>query len=207
MAVELYSWPQSSGSQACWALEELGIPYQYVELDRKNKEHLAPAYLAINPHGKVPALVDGDQRFFESAAIMLHLGSKYGVDKGLWPAPGSQDRADALSWTVWSATELASYMFQTLYHGMDTPVSYQPQDRSAAAAAYSRSQLDRCLGALEIRLAGRDYLLGSSFSLADLACSAVLSLGVSLGLPLAGLPNTKAWCDRCTARPARARAR
>jgi glutathione S-transferase len=207
MAVELYSWPHSSGSQIHWALEELGIPYKYNELDPKKKEQLDSAYLAINPHGKVPALVDGDQRFFESSAILLHLGFKYGVDKGLWPAPGSQDRADALCWTVWSASELSSFMLQTMYHGMDTPVSFQPKDRSAAAAGYARSQLDRCLGALETRLADREYLLGGSFSFADLACSAVLSFGASMGLSLADQPRSKAWCDRCTARPARSRAR
>jgi glutathione S-transferase len=203
MAVELYSWPHSSGSQVCWALEELGTPFKYVEVDREHKENL----LLVNPHGKVPALVDGDQRFFESSAIMLHLGFKYGVDQGLWPAPGSQGRADALCWTVWSASELSNFMLQTMYHGMDTPVSFKPEDRSAAAAAYARSQLDRCLSALESRLSERNYLLGSSFSLADLACSAVLSFGASMGLSLSDQPFTKAWCDNCTARPARARAR
>src|SRR4051794_34831037 len=101
MAVELYAWPRSTGTRIQWALEELGIAYRYVELDQKKKEHLAPAYLAIHPQGKVPALVDGEQKFFESAAILVHLGTKYGVDKGLWPPSGGQPRADAVSWTVW----------------------------------------------------------------------------------------------------------
>ncbi|MEO5671519.1 MAG: glutathione S-transferase family protein [Ramlibacter sp.] len=207
MAVELYSSPRSSGSRVCWALEELGIPYRYVEVDLKKKEHLAPAFLEVNPHGKVPALVDGDQRFFESVAILLHLGSAYGVDKGLWPAPGTAARADALSWTVWSGMELGSFMLQYMYHGMDSPVSYKPADRSVACAAYNKHQFDRCIDALEARLAGRDYLLGASFSLADLAAASTLGFGAMCGLAFDTKPLTCAWVDRCTARPARARAR
>ena len=74
----------------------LRLPYKYVELDPQKEEHLAPKYLAVNPHGKVPALIDDDQRFFESAAILLHLGEKYGVVKKLWPAANTQAHADAL---------------------------------------------------------------------------------------------------------------
>jgi glutathione S-transferase len=207
MAIQLYSWPRSSGTRICWALEELGVPYQYVELDPKKKEHLAPAFLAINPHGKVPALVDGDQRFFESVAILLHLAHKYAVDKGLWPAAGSPLRADALSWLVWSGTGLGPHLMEFIYHGIDSPVSYAAADRSTAAAQYNRSQLDRLLGALEARLNDREYLLGDQFSLADLACTSALAFGTMCGVPYGDHPRTTDWVRRCTARPARARAR
>jgi glutathione S-transferase len=206
MAIELYSWPRSSGTRVSWALEELGVPYNYVALDPKKQEHLAPKYLAINPHGKVPALVDDGQRFFESAAILVHLGDKYGVAKNLWPAPGSQAHADALSWTVWASCELVAYMMQYLYHGMDTPVSYRPQDRSKAAAEYCLSQLVRQLRALEAQLNERDYLFGG-FSLADVAAGSALAMGTSLGLGLEQYPRTAGWCRRCTERPAFKRAR
>jgi glutathione S-transferase len=206
MAIELYSWPRSSGTRVSWALEELGVPYNYVALDPKKQEHLAPKYLAINPHGKVPALVDDGQRFFESAAILVHLGDKYGVAKKLWPAPGSQAHADALSWTVWASCELVAYMMQYLYHGMDTPVSYRPQDRSKAAAEYCLSQLARQLRALEAQLQGRDYLF-EGFSLADVAAGSALAMGVSLGLGLEQYPRAAGWCGRCTERPAFKRAR
>jgi glutathione S-transferase len=206
MAIELYSWPRSSGTRVSWALEELGVPYKYVELDPKKQEHHAPKFLAINPHGKVPALVDDGQRFFESAAILLHLGEKYGVAKNLWPAPGSQAHADALCWTVWASCELVAYMMQYLYHGLDTPVSYRPQDRSKAAAEYCLSQLGRQLRALEAQLQERDYLFGG-FSLADVAAGSALALGVALGLGLEQYPRTAAWCRRCTDRPAFKRAR
>jgi len=206
MAIELYSWPRSSGTRVSWALEELGVPYKYVELDPKKQEHLAPKYLAINPHGKVPALVDDGQRFFESAAILVHLGDKHGVAKKLWPAAGSQAHADALCWTVWASCELLAYMMQYLYHGMDTPVSYRPQDRSKAAAEYCQSQLGRQLRALEAQLQGRDYLFGG-FSLADVAAGSVLAFGASLGLGLEQYPRAAGWCRRCAERPAFKRSR
>jgi glutathione S-transferase len=206
MAIELHSWPQSSGTKVSWALEELGLPYTYVEVDAKKKENLAPKYLALNPHGKVPALLDGEQRFFESLAILVHLAHKYGIEKKLWPSAGGQDRADALCWTVWAMTELGPYMMQYLYHGMSTPVSYKPEDQSKATAAYNKYQLDRMLDALEARLAKRDYLVGT-FSLVDVAAASWLMLGSMFGLPLDRHPRTAAWLKRCTERPALKKAR
>ncbi len=207
MSIELYSWPRSSGTRVAWALEELGVPYKYVTLDPKKEENFSPKYLALNPHGKVPALVDDGQRFFESAVILVHLGEKYGVEKHLWPAASSgQARADALSWTVWAVTELMSNMMQYLYHGLDTPFSYAAEDRSEAAAEYSLSQLRRNLDALEVRLSDGDYLLGA-FSLVDVAAASVLAIGTKFGLGLGHHPRTAAWCKRCTERPAFKRAR
>jgi len=206
MAIELHSWPRSSGTRVAWALEELGVPYKYVEVDAKKKENHSPQYLALNPHGKVPALVDGDQRFFESLAILIHLAHKYGIDKKLWPSAGGQDRADALCWTVWAMTELGPYMMQYLYHGMSTPVSYKPEDQSKATAAYNKAQLERILDALEARLAKRDYIVGT-FTLADLAASSWLMLGTMFGLALDRWPRTAAWCKRCGDRPAAKRAK
>jgi len=206
MSVKLFSWPRSSGTRVSWALEELGLPYEYVELDPKKEEHRSAKYLAVNPHGKVPGLIDGEQTFFESGAMILHLGSRYGVDKKLWPASGGQARADAVPWTVWAMTELGPYMMQYLYHGLDTPVSYKPEDRSRAAAGYSLSQFNRYLDALEARLQGRDYLLGS-FSLVDVACASWLGFGSMLGAKLDGHPRVLAWSKRCGERPALKKAR
>ena len=101
MSIRFYSWPSSSGTRVQWCLEELGLAYEHTVLDRSKNEHRAPAYLAVNPNGKVPALVDDGVTWFESAAIVMHLGEKYGVERGLWPA-GGQARADAISWTTWT---------------------------------------------------------------------------------------------------------
>jgi glutathione S-transferase len=206
MAIKLYSWPRSSGTRISWALEELGLPYEYIALDGKKQEHRAPDFLAVNPHGKVPALTDGEQNFFESGAILLHLGTKYGVEKNLYPPGGGQPRADAISWTVWAMAELGPYMMQYLYHGLDTPVSYKKEDRSKAAADYCLMQFNRQLDALEARLANQDYLLGS-FTLVDIACASWLAMGTMLGLKLERHARVMAWCGRCAERPAFKRAR
>ncbi|MEO8188463.1 MAG: glutathione S-transferase family protein [Burkholderiaceae bacterium] len=207
MMIRLYSWPMSSGTRIAWALEELALPYQYVLLDSKKQEHRAPELLAVNPHGKVPAFVDGELKLFESGAILLYLGNRYGAAKGLWPEPKAQQAlADAVCWTVWAMTEVGGYMMQYVYHGLDSPVSYKPEDRSKAAATYNRAQLDRLLDSLEMRLDDRDYLKGG-FSLVDIAVASWLLLGMQLGLPLEGYPRVAAWCQRCAERPAFKRAR
>ena len=206
MSIRLYGWPHSTASRVRWALEELGVSYEYVELDRKKGENRAPAYLAINPGGKVPGLVDGGQAYFESVAIIIHLGETYGRERGLWPAAGAgAAQAEALCWTVWSTTELHAYMMQWLYHGADTPVSYAPADRSKATADYNHGQYLRLLDALETRLAGRDYILGATFSLADIPAASSLLSGLGLGGSVEGRKNITAWLERCRARPTLAR--
>ncbi len=206
MTIKLYSWPMSSGTRIAWALEELALPYEYVQLDAKKQEHRSPEMLAVNPHGKVPALADGTLKLFESGAILLYLGNRYGAAKNLWPESKGQAHVDAVCWTVWAMTEIGTYMMQYLYHGLDSPVSYQPQDRSKAAAAFNRAQLDRLLDTLETRLEGRDCLMGG-FSLVDVAAASWLLLGTQLGLPLEGRPRVAAWCKGCAERPAFKRAR
>jgi glutathione S-transferase len=206
MTIKLYSWPRSSGTRVSWALEELALPYEYVALDAKKQEHRAAEYLALNPHGKVPALRDGDQSFFESGAILLHLGTKYGVEKNLFPPGGGQARADAISWSVWASTELGPYMLQYLYHGPDTPISFKKEDRSNAAADYSLMQFNRQLDGLEARLGKQDYLLGS-FTLVDIASASWLAMGTMFGLTFERHPRVVAWCGRCAERSAFKRAR
>jgi len=206
MAIKLYSWPSSSGTRIAWALEELGVPYEYVELDAKKLEHQAPQYLAINPHGKVPGFSDGELTLFESAAILLYLGDKHGVEKQLWPTGAGQARASAVCWTVWAMTELGNYMMQYLYHGLDTPFSYKPEDRSKACAEYNRSQFIRGLDALQTRLQRREYLL-DAFSLVDIPAASWLLMGTKFGIQLDSHPRVADWLKRCGERPACRRAR
>jgi len=205
-AIKLYSWPSSSGTRIAWALEELGVPYDYVELDAKKLEHRTPQYLAINPHGKVPGLSDGELTLFESGAILLYLGDKYGVEKRLWPVGMGQARADAVCWTVWAMSELGNYMMQYLYHGLDTPFSYKPEDRSKACAEYNRTQFTRGLDALQTRLQHREYLL-DAFSLVDIPAAGWLLLGTRMGIKLDSHPRVADWLKRCGERPACGRAR
>jgi GST-like protein len=97
-------------------------------------------------------------------------------------------------------------MMQFMYHGLDSPVSYKPEDRSKACADFNHAQFDRCLGALEARLDGRQYLLGE-FSLVDVASASWLLFGTMLGVGLDGYPRVAAWTQRCGGRAAYKRAR
>jgi glutathione S-transferase len=207
VAIQLHSWPGSSGTRVSWALEELGISYEYIELDGKKLEHRAPQYLAVNPHGKVPALVDGSVTLFESGAILLYLGDKYGVERNLWPdIGGGQTHADAMCWTVWAMADFGNYMMQFAYHGLDSPVSYKLEDRSRACAEYNRSQFVRGLDALQTRLQDREYLL-SDFSLADIAVASLLQVGGMCGINVDSHSRVADWLRRCSDRPACRRAR
>lgn len=206
VSIQLYSWPGSSGTRISWALEELGLPYDYIELDRKTLEHRTPQYLAIHPQGKVPGLVDGERRFFESGAILLYLGERYGVERKLWPAGGGQAHADALCWTVWAVADFGNYLMQYAYHGLDSPVSYKPEDRSRACAEYNHAQFVRGLDALQARLQDRDHLLGA-FSLVDVAVASWLQVGRRLGIGIDGHARVADWLGRCSERPACRRAR
>jgi glutathione S-transferase len=96
-------------------------------------------------------------------------------------------------------------MMQYLYHGLDSPVSYKPEDRSKVCAEYNRAQLGRCLSALEARLEAHKYMLGD-FSLVDVAVASWLMIGAMLGFGLDAHARVAAWTLRCGERPAFQRA-
>jgi glutathione S-transferase len=206
MAIKLYSWPMSSGTRVAWALEELSVPYELITLDGQKGEHRTPQYLAINPQGKVPALVDDDLNFFDSGAILLYLGDKYGIEKKLWPAGSGQARADAICWTISAMNDLGNNLMQYIYHGLDSPVSYGPADRSKACAEYNRSQYVRWVDGLQTRLQQREYVL-DTFTLADVAIASWLFTGKMLGVTFDSHPRVADWLQRCGERPAFKRAR
>jgi len=205
MAIRLYSWPMSSGTRVHWALEELGVPYEYIEVDRSKGEHKAAPFLAVNPNGKIPALVDGDETFFESVAIFIHLGEKYGIERNLWPASG-QARADALSWSVWSITELQAFALRFIYHGLDSPISYKPEQRSKAAADFNLGATQRNLAMLDARLATRENILGT-FSLVDILAASSVRFAKAMGVSTENAPHIGPYIARVTARPALAKVR
>src|SRR5262245_65462598 len=100
---KLYGVRQSRAMRSLWALEELGVPYEHVPIDFVT-EAKKPEFKAINPNGKIPALVDGEVTLFESLAINLYLAKKY--DKaGIQPAT-LEDEARAIQWSVWATTEI-----------------------------------------------------------------------------------------------------
>jgi glutathione S-transferase len=198
MSLTFYYSPMSSAVRIHWALEELGIPYEKVKLDLKAGDQKKPEFLKINPNGKVPTIVEDGVPLFESVAILIHLGEKYGVAKKLWPAVGSHDHMRALSWTVWSTATFGANLMRYLLNS----TSYlPPEQRSAAQGEQARKELDENLRILDEQLAQSSYLLGDSFTLADLAIASLLGWATQNGLDVKPFARVAAWLQRATSRP------
>lgn len=188
-------------------LEEAGLPYEAIPVDtRKGEQHL-PAFRAINPNGKVPAIVDTEgpggkeARVFDSTAILLYLAEKTGKFLG---AP--EDRPELLSWLLFIASGLGPFSGQAVHlqHVAPAGLDY--------AVNRYRREAERHYEVLDHHLAGRTYIVGETYTIADMSAwgwltraSRVMKGGEAD--PLAGFPNVKRLYETVDARPAVARAR
>jgi glutathione S-transferase len=120
MQMKLYYNPRSRAAIAKWMLDECGVDYEIVPIDFKKRQHKAPEFLKINPAGKLPALVDGDSRIFEGAAICLYLGDKFPQAR-LAPQIGSPERGRYLSLMVYSTSQLEPAMGDALLNAQHLP--------------------------------------------------------------------------------------
>jgi len=200
MSLTLYYAPRSSASPITWILAELGVPHEAIAIDFAKNEQKQPAILAHNPMGQVPTLVDDGRGMFESSAIMIHLGQQYGVERGLWPAPGSPAHMQALSWTSWFAVTLGG----TLRLIMLNESEWLPEDtRNAKQAAWGKERLGTLLKVLEERLAKQPHVVGEGFTLVDAYAAAALGWGLGVvGFDLGTTPSIAAWLQRCMGREA-----
>ena len=200
MALTFYYAPMSTATVTHVELEELGIPYEKVKLDIKAGDQNKPEFRKLNPHGKVPTIVDDGVPVFESLAIAIHLGEKYGVERGLWPAAGSKERPQALSWVVWTHATLAVIGFMI----MSNESSESPENmKSAARAEFARGEFEKLLATLDAHLAGREVMVGNQYSLVDAHLGATLGwLKAAIPYDLAKWKNISAWLAKASARPA-----
>ena len=190
--IRIFGTPQSRAYRALWAAKELGIDYELVAADLKSAD-----FAKINPNAKIPALQDGDLLLCESMAINLYLARKF--DKGLWPKTVA-DEGRTYQWSFWAITELEKPALTIL---MDT--FGMKKDPEGAEAG--RKALEKPLDVLDKALAGQDYLLGGSFTIADLNVATVVGWAKAGKVDLSRWSNVSAWLDRCTARPAASAAR
>src|SRR4051812_21517429 len=160
--MQLYHVPMTRSTRPRWMLEELEVPFELVRLDPKKGDNKTPQYLAINPTGKVPALVDGELKMFESAAIVAYLADKYGK---LAPPIGSPERAAYYQWLFFGMTTLEQPVSLYEKHSGSLPPGEQ------VAAQEAKSALERALVALEKGLGDREWLLGT-FTAADIIVGA-----------------------------------
>lgn len=158
-----------------------------------------PEYLAVNPNGRIPALVDGDLTLFESMAINLYLTKAYGGE--LYPASPA-DEARAMQWSVWGISEIEPLQMQIVVQKLFTP----EEKRKQSVIDGATKGLQRPLKVLDAWLADRDHLLGADFTVADLNLAGVMLLFNMIQLDCSEHVNVTRWVDACYARPALARA-
>ena len=197
--MRLYYVPKTRATRPRWVLEEMGIPYELVRLDPARGETRTPEHLERQPLGHVPVLEDGGKRIFESAAICLYLADQY-PEKGLLPPPGTIERGLVYQWVLFAATELEPPLV-----ALSAEAKKPEEARDAAAVADARARFHKAVAALEPLLAGRPYLLGEGFSVADVLVGSILAWGRA-AKALDGLPAVEAYLTRLRARPAWQRA-
>lgn len=188
MSLVFFYAPMSTASLTEAVLAELAVPCERVRVDLKNKP---PELLAANPNARVPTIVHDGVAIWESCAITMYLGEVFGVDAGLYPAPGPR-RGEAMTWIAWSNVTLAEAgmrLFMAGHHG------------DASAGEKARGDLAGLLGILDGALAGRSYLLGD-YTLADTHLHGILSWFGMIGVDVSTMHNITGWLARVSARPA-----
>lgn len=195
--LKIYGTSGSRAARTLWAAEECGVAYEHIPTHFVG-EAQQKDYLALNPNGKVPTLVDGDLVLFESMAINLYLAENYGG--ALWPA-SKADRARALQWSVWAVAEVENHTIPIVWELL---FKQDEAERDMAVVEQHRQALGRPLRMLNRHLAGKQYLLGDDFTIADVNVAGVVSLAQ---LDWARYPEIQRWRAACEQRPAFARAR
>lgn len=184
-----------------WVLEELGLPYHQVARDFRGDALDEPSYLALNPNGRIPTLVDDDLVLWESMAIDLYLARRYSPPGELWPDSAAGE-ALAWQWSFWVMTEVEHALLSVLMHRRILPEARRDADK----VKRNLGLLRRPFGVLEQTLAKRPFLAEPRFTIADLNVAAVLSWCIPARVSLAEHPAMAAWLKLCLARPARKRA-
>jgi len=197
--IKFYFHPSPNPAKVALFLEESGLPYELVPVDTRKGEQFAPAFLAINPNAKTPAITDGDATVFDSNAILLYLAEKTGK---FLPGNTPAARGQMLSWLMFVATGIGPYSGQAVHFK-----HFAPEPKDYAVNRY-RHEAARHWGVLDAQLAKHRYMLGDAYTIVDMAV-----WGWARALPFvlgeeawASLPNVKRLFDEISARPAAQRA-
>lgn len=195
--IELHYYPGNASLFPHMLLRELGVPFALRLVDRDADAQRSAAYLALNPNGKIPVLVDAGRPIFETVAIALHLADAH-PQAGLAPAPGAPDRADYYRWMAVIANTLQAEMRAWFYpHEFTT----DPNGAEAVKAAVG-ARLNGAFERIAAQLAEGPWVLGERFSAADLYLLMMVRWGRTLPRPAREIPALGAHADRVLARPA-----
>ena len=188
--IKLFTWTTPNGIKPIILLEELGLEYETEWINIGKGQQHEPAYLAVNPNGKIPALKDGDLTVFESGAILIHLAEKHGK----FLAKSGQARLDALEWLFFQVGGVGP-MFGQLGHFKSA------KEQIPYAIDRYTKETERLYGVMDKRLSQTEYLAGD-YSIADMATYGWANGYTRLGIDLTPFPHVKTWLDKVGARPA-----
>lgn len=141
-------------------LEEAGLEYEAIPVDTRKGEQHDPKYRAVNPNGKVPAIVDGDATVFDSNAILLYLGEKTGK---FMPENTPKARGEMLSWLMFIASGVGPYSGQNVHFKMHAP------EKIEYAMKRYEFEANRHFGLLDAQLEGKKWILGDTYTIVDMA--------------------------------------
>lgn len=194
--IEVYAFATPNSVKVLVALEELGFPYDLKSVNVRTGEQKGAAFLALNPNGKVPVLVDDGFVLTESAAILVHLAEKTGE----LLARDGEGRARVFEQLFFHASSLSPAFGNAGFFKRSSP---EPQP---IAEARFTSEAERILGLLDARLAGQTFVAGETFTIADIAHFGWLWRRQFPGVSLDSRPNLSRWYEAIAARPAVQRA-
>jgi glutathione S-transferase len=194
MSLRIYGVARTRAFRALWIAEELGLAYEHVPVEIGEAGARTPEFLALNPNGRLPLIVDGDFVLSESLAITLYLAKKYSHG-ALYPA-ALEAEARVWQWSFWALAEVDRGVNIWSLHAVRLP----PDERDAALRDEALKLLAAPFKVLDAAVAGGAYLLGPDFTVADLNVAAVISRAVDMDL--APWPHLQNWLTRCLDRPA-----
>jgi glutathione S-transferase len=194
--MKLYGFRGTRSNRVEWMLREVGADYEFVKVDLQSGEHKKPEHVARHAHALVPTFEDGDVKMIESAASVLYLADKF-ADQHLAPAPGSADRARYYQFAVYAVSTLDESVLPLFFHKVLLP----PEKRSQARIDEKTPIWETAAGVLAKELGAGPYLLGTSFSAADVIVGYDLALAGRAGL-LEGHPKLGEYLGRLSSRDA-----
>ena len=178
-------------------LDLLGVEYEDVKVDYFAQGHKEPGFLAINPNGELPALVDGDLKLWESNAILVY-GAELAAPTSAYPQD-PKVRAGIQRWLLWESSKWFAGCYVYLVENVVKPILETEPDNAALEAHAPTFHAEAQI--LETRLAGQDWLCGPEVTIADIAVAAPMHLHSYQKLPLDPYPGLRAWMGRVEALP------
>jgi glutathione S-transferase len=201
--MQLHYFPSNASMTPHMVLEELGVPYELVLVDRTKNAHHSPDYLKLNPNGKIPVLVDGALVLYETAAITLHLADTHAA-AGLAPPLGTPERAQFYKWLMWLSNTLQAEMPLYFYSDRWADSPEAVAQVKAHAEAHIAAMIDQLDG--ELARHGGPWFLGERYSVLDPYVLMLCRWTRGMARPARTLPRLGPYLQRMLARPAVQRA-